>query len=105
MPFGTTRIGVNTGRAVVGNFGGARRFDYTAHGDAINTAARLEAANKALGTRICVARATCEHVPGQTFRPVGTPDAQGANPSVSTCSSRPRSRMPRRSTTSMRSRA
>ncbi len=72
VPFGVTRIGVNTGRAVVGNFGGSRRFDYTAHGDAINTAARLEAANKALGTRICVSRATVEQVGVQAFRPVGT---------------------------------
>ena len=40
--------------ALVGNFGGSRFFDYTAYGDTINTAARLEAANKFLGTRICV---------------------------------------------------
>ncbi len=72
VPFGATRIGVNTGRAVVGNFGGARRFDYTAHGDAINTAARLESANKALGTRICVAAETVARAAGQAFRPVGT---------------------------------
>ncbi|MBV8615835.1 MAG: adenylate/guanylate cyclase domain-containing protein [Acetobacteraceae bacterium] len=67
---------VNTGEAVVGNFGGARRFDYTAHGDAINTAARLEAANKALGTRILVARATADRATSETaealwFRPAG----------------------------------
>ena len=71
--FGVTRIGVNTGRAVVGNFGGERRFDYTAHGDAINIAARLEAANKRLGTRICVARATVDAMGGSdaNFRPIG----------------------------------
>ncbi|MGA2043789.1 MAG: adenylate/guanylate cyclase domain-containing protein [Roseiarcus sp.] len=71
IAFGATRIGVNTGLAVVGNFGGRRRFDYTAHGDAINTAARLEAANKTLGTRICVARATMEQVAAIEFLPVG----------------------------------
>jgi adenylate cyclase len=71
VPFGATRVGVNTGLAVVGNFGGARRFDYTAHGDAINTAARLESANKALGTRICVARSTAEKVGLDAFLPVG----------------------------------
>ena len=79
-PFGTTRIGINTGRAVVGNFGGSRRFDYTAHGDAINTAARLEAANKRLGTRICVARATVEAAgaaAGLTFRPIGALELKG----------------------------
>ena len=54
VKFGTTRIGVHAGPALVGNFGGGRFFDYTAYGDTINTAARLEAANKFLGTRICV---------------------------------------------------
>ena len=72
VDFGATRIGVNTGAAVVGNFGGGRRFDYTAHGDAINTAARLELANKTLGTRICVARATAEKAGGVPFLPIGT---------------------------------
>jgi adenylate cyclase len=72
VAFGATRVGVNTGLAVVGNFGGARRFDYTAHGDAINTAARLESANKALGTRICVARSTAEKAGLARFLPVGT---------------------------------
>jgi adenylate cyclase len=70
--FGVTRIGVNTGTAVVGNFGGSRRFDYTAHGDAINTAARLESANKALGTRICISRATAEKVGAISFLPIAT---------------------------------
>ncbi|MCA8926666.1 MAG: adenylate/guanylate cyclase domain-containing protein [Alphaproteobacteria bacterium] len=51
---GTTRIGVHSGEATVGNFGGRLRFDYTALGDAMNTAARLEGANKAFGTRIAV---------------------------------------------------
>ena len=78
--FGTTRIGVNTGRAVVGNFGGARRFDYTAHGDAINTAARLEAANKRLGTRICVSRQTVAAIGAGSdvgFRPIGALGLKG----------------------------
>jgi adenylate cyclase len=72
IEFGVTRIGVNTGPAVVGNFGGGNRFDYTAHGDAINTAARLEAANKQLGTRICVAASTAEQVRDIALRPLGT---------------------------------
>jgi adenylate cyclase len=36
----------------VGNFGGSRFFDYTAYGDTKNIAARLESANKQLGTRL-----------------------------------------------------
>ncbi len=70
VKFGVTRVGVNTGPAVVGNFGGSRRFDYTAHGDAINTAARMESVNKHLGTRICVAATTVELCPEHHFRPI-----------------------------------
>lgn len=72
IPLGETRIGVHTGLAMVGNFGGEQYFDYTAHGDAINTAARLEAANKYLGTRICVSEDTVQEITGFTGRPIGT---------------------------------
>jgi class 3 adenylate cyclase len=69
--FGTTRIGVHAGQALVGNFGGRRYFDFTAHGDTINTAARLETANKFLGTRICVSATVAERAPNFQGRPVG----------------------------------
>jgi adenylate cyclase len=72
IPFGITRIGINTGEVVVGNFGGANRFDYTAHGDAINSAARMESVNKHLGTRICVAGTTASKSPAVHFRPVAS---------------------------------
>jgi class 3 adenylate cyclase len=69
--FGATRIGVHAGPALVGNFGGSHFFDYTAYGDTINTAARLEAANKFLGTRICVSAAVANAAENFTGRPVG----------------------------------
>lgn len=72
IAFGMTRIGVHTGEAVVGNFGGANRFDYTAMGDTMNTASRLEGANKHLGTHVCVSAAAAARCPGQAFRPIGT---------------------------------
>jgi adenylate cyclase len=84
IPFGKTRIGVNTGTATVGNFGGQRRFDYTAHGDAVNTAARLEAANKQLGTNICVAGTTVAQCHSVSFRPVGTLLLRGKSTGVET---------------------
>lgn len=71
IALGPTRIGVNSGAAMVGNFGGETLFDYTAHGEAINIAARLEEANKKLGTRICVSSETVLRIPGFQGRPVG----------------------------------
>ena len=68
---GVTRIGVHAGPAIVGNFGGGRFFDYTAYGDTINVAARLEAANKQLGTRICVSGDLAARIDEFQGRPVG----------------------------------
>jgi adenylate cyclase len=71
IALGATRIGVHAGPAIVGNFGGGRFFDYTAYGDTINIAARLEAANKQLGTRICASEAVIAAATGVRGRPVG----------------------------------
>jgi adenylate cyclase len=68
---GATRLGLEAGPAIVGNFGGGRFFDYNAYGDVVNTAARLQTANKQLGTRICVGESVVRRVEGFKGRPIG----------------------------------
>jgi len=70
-PIGRTRVGVHYGEAIVGNFGGEGRIQYTALGDPMNTAARLESANKQLGTSVLVSEAAAERSGHQAFRPLG----------------------------------
>ena len=71
LEFCDTRIGVNTGVVLVGNFGGSAIFDYRALGDAINTASRLENANRYFGTGICVADETLGGCVNIVSRPIG----------------------------------
>lgn len=70
-PIGRTRVGLHHGEAVIGNFGGANRIQYTALGDAMNTAARLEAANKTLGSNVIASREFAEASGMDWWRPMG----------------------------------
>ena len=60
-------IGVNTGPAVIGNMGSDTRFDYSAIGDAVNTAARLESATKEAGVDLLIGESTRTKVPEARF--------------------------------------
>lgn len=80
--FGPTRFGICTGEVTVGNFGGAHWFHYTAMGDAVNRAARLESANKVFGTRICVCVETTRACPDLAFRPIAEVVLKGKHEAV-----------------------
>lgn len=76
-PIGRTRVGLHYGEAVVGNFGGEGRIQYTALGDAMNTASRLESANKALGSSVMASREFAERSGLDWWRPMGRVKLRG----------------------------
>ncbi|MFT3966804.1 MAG: adenylate/guanylate cyclase domain-containing protein [Sphingobium sp.] len=68
---GKTRVGLHYGDAIVGNFGGEGRIQYTALGDSMNTASRLESANKALDSNVMASREAMQRSGLDWWRPMG----------------------------------
>jgi adenylate cyclase len=60
LPAQRMQIGMHTGPVSVGNMGTPRRFAYTAVGDSVNLAARLEPLNDEYGTQVCVSQSTVD---------------------------------------------
>lgn len=71
LAVGRTRVGVHRGAAIVGNLGGEGRIQYTALGDSMNAAARLEGANKSLKTTLLISREAIAESTLTCFRPMG----------------------------------
>lgn len=73
LGIGRTRIGVETGEAILGDVGSGARIDYTAHGACVNLAARLEQAGKSLGPALIIGPGTAART-SIALRPLGPQD-------------------------------
>ena len=97
LGFGRTRIGLDTGPVIVGDVGGLGHLDYTAHGDAVNSAARLEALNKQFGTTVCLgARAAAAIGEPERLRPLGNVVLRGRTAQTAVFSPWPDDATPKR---------
>jgi len=78
-------VGIHSGPAVVGNIGSSRRMDYTAIGDTVNLASRLESATKELGVGILVSEHTYQATRTTfRFREMGSIHVKGRTEAVMT---------------------
>lgn len=88
-PLGMTRVGLHVGDAIVGNFGGDGRIQYTALGDSMNTASRLESANKSLKTNILFSEEAALRSGRDDLVPMGRVTLRGRSRPVSLYTPRP----------------
>jgi adenylate cyclase len=77
LELGRTRVGIETGMAIVGDVGGGNKLDYTALGNVVNTASRLEGMNKELKTSICIGATAAAMLDANEIEKLGTMKVRG----------------------------
>ncbi len=83
LPTLTIGIGVNFGTVTVGNIGSSERHNYSAIGDAVNVAARLEGMTKELGRKILITEPVVSRIgEGFQFDPLGSHKVKGHSPVI-----------------------
>lgn len=88
-PIGVTRVGLHYGEAVVGNFGGENRIQYTALGDSMNTAARLESGNKTFRSAMMASSDFASRSGLDWWRPMGSVVLSGRASAIDLCEPAP----------------
>ncbi len=82
LELGRTRVGIETGMAIVGDVGGGSKLDYTALGNVVNTASRLEGMNKELKTSICIGATAAARLDANEIEKLGTMPVRGRSAPV-----------------------
>ena len=78
-----TRVGINMGLSLVGNFGSSDRINFTAMGDMVNVASRIESLNKIYGTKIIISEALYDKVKKSFYaRPLGVVAVKGREKTI-----------------------
>jgi adenylate cyclase len=77
LGLGRTRVGIESGTAIVGDVGGGGKLDYTALGNVVNTASRLEGMNKELKTSICIGPAAAAKLAAAETESLGVVKVRG----------------------------